>query len=239
VSRELTQVGDSISADNAAWSFGGEIPQHFQDHVRKSVPLYAEGHDVVVKLSDFFLSEGSLCYELGCSTGALIHKIATGSAQRGIQAIGVDIECDMIAYARECWAGGPVTFVHADIVDMDLEPCDLIVAYYTMQFIRPRDRQLVFDRIYHSLHRGGALLLFEKVRAPDARFQDIMTAMYTDYKLAEGYEPGEILTKARSLKGVLEPFSSQANVDLMKRAGFEDIMTIVKYVCFEGFLAIK
>ncbi len=45
--------------------------------------------------------------------------------------------------------------------------------------------------------------------------------------------------KARSLKGVLEPFSSQGNLDLMRRAGFVDIMTVYKYICFEGFLAIK
>ena len=28
-------------------------------------------------------------------------------------------------------------------------------------------------------------------------------------------------------------------LDLMKRAGFVDIMTIYKWVCFEGWLAIK
>jgi tRNA (cmo5U34)-methyltransferase len=35
------------------------------------------------------------------------------------------------------------------------------------------------------------------------------------------------------------PFSTQGNIDLMKRAGFVDIMSILKYVNFEGFLAIK
>ena len=29
------------------------------------------------------------------------------------------------------------------------------------------------------------------------------------------------------------------NLDLLKRAGFVDIMTVFKYICFEGFLAIK
>jgi tRNA (cmo5U34)-methyltransferase len=38
---------------------------------------------------------------------------------------------------------------------------------------------------------------------------------------------------------VLEPFSTQGNLDMLKRAGFVDVMTIMKYVCFEGFLAIK
>ena len=42
-----------------------------------------------------------------------------------------------------------------------------------------------------------------------------------------------------NLKGVLEPFSTQGNLDLFKRAGFVDITTISKYICFEGFLLIK
>jgi tRNA (cmo5U34)-methyltransferase len=37
----------------------------------------------------------------------------------------------------------------------------------------------------------------------------------------------------------MEPFSSQGNIDMLKRAGFVDIVTVQKYVCFEGFLAIK
>ena len=47
------------------------------------------------------------------------------------------------------------------------------------------------------------------------------------------------IAKARSLKGVLEPFSTAGNLGLMERAGFVDIMSVFKYVCFEGFLAIK
>ena len=95
------------------------------------------------------------------------------------------------------------------------------------------------DKLYQNLNWGGALLLFEKVRGADARFQDIITASYIEYKLRKGYSADDILSKSRSLKGVLEPFSSQGNVDMLKRAGFIDINTIQKYLCFEGFLAIK
>ena len=66
-----------------------------------------------------------------------------------------------------------------------------------------------------------------------------MTGLYTDYKLAQGYTAEEVVSKTRSLKGMLEPFSTQGNIDLMKRAGFVDIIGVLKYVCFEGFLAIK
>ena len=50
---ELVKVGDSIDASNASWTFGGAIPEAFDEHVRRSVPMYSEGHDLVVSLSDF------------------------------------------------------------------------------------------------------------------------------------------------------------------------------------------
>jgi tRNA (cmo5U34)-methyltransferase len=81
--------------------------------------------------------------------------------------------------------------------------------------------------------------LFEKVRGPDARFQDIITILYNEFKINQGYTPDDIWAKSISLKGVLEPFSSQGNIDMLKRAGFLDINTIQKFLCFEGFLAIK
>ena len=42
-----------------------------------------------------------------------------------------------------------------------------------------------------------------------------------------------------SLKGVMDPFSSAANLQMLKRAGFKDIVSILKFLNFEGFLAIK
>lgn len=49
----------------------------------------------------------------------------------------------------------------------------------------------------------------------------------------------EIISKAKSIKGVLEPFSSNANIEMLQRAGFKDIMTIYKRLSFEGFFCIK
>ncbi len=59
-------VGDLIAADNGRWSFDGNVSATFDDHVSKSVPLYAIGHDLVAKVSDYFHQPGSLCYDLGC-----------------------------------------------------------------------------------------------------------------------------------------------------------------------------
>jgi tRNA (cmo5U34)-methyltransferase len=132
-----------------------------------------------------------------------------------------------------------LSFVHGDCGLHPYQKSDLIIAYYTVQFVPPYRRQELITSLYNALNWGGALILFEKVRGPDARFQDIATALYTDYKLANGYTPDEIIGKSRSLKGILEPFSTQGNLDLLTRAGFVDVMSVMKYICFEGFLAIK
>ena len=49
----------------------------------------------------------------------------------------------------------------------------------------------------------------------------------------------EINAKSKSIVGVLDPFSSKGNTKMLQRAGFIDIFTIAKYICFEVFIAIK
>ena len=153
--------------------------------------------------------------------------------------IGIDKEVGMFDEANKKKGDLNVEFLCDDILQYELEQADLIVCYYVVQFIRPSERQRLLDKIYESLKWGGALILFEKVRACDARFQDITTSLYNEFKLGNGYSSDQIIAKSRSLKGILEPFSTNGNMDLMKRAGFVDIITMMKYITFEGFLAIK
>lgn len=225
---------------NANWKFSGDIVQEFDKHILSSVPLYEQGHTLISNLSDFFLSNDSVCYELGCSTGTLLKNIADHNQNKKIKFVGIEVEQDMVDFANNKLNDYEnIEIVCDDILNVDLEKSDMIVSYYTIQFIKPRIRQMIFDKIYESLNWGGAFILFEKVRGADARFQDITTALYTDFKIEQGFTKEEILDKTRSLKGVLEPFSTQGNLDLLQRAGFVDVMSIMKYVCFEGFLAIK
>ena len=235
----MAESGDGIKAQNANWRFNGDVVDQFETHVRKSVPLYEEGHDLIVKLSDYFVKEDSICYELGSSTGVLSYKLALHHDFRQAQFVGIEQEADMVQKAKQLYQKPNLSFVKADINSFEYEKSDLIVAYYTVQFIHPKLRQALIDMIYEKLHWGGAFIMYEKVRANDARFQDIITGLYTDYKLEQGYSAEEIVAKSRSLKGVLEPFSTEGNIDMLKRAGFVDILTVQKFMNFEGFLAIK
>ena len=66
-----------------------------------------------------------------------------------------------------------------------------------------------------------------------------MSQIYINYKLDRNFSPNEIVNKSNSLKGVLEPYSTNENILFLKRAGFKDYMTFFKCITFEGFLAIK
>jgi tRNA (cmo5U34)-methyltransferase len=235
------KVGDDIEVQRANWSFSGDVPKNFVGHAEKSIPGYQLGHELVCQLSDYFVQPNSVCYEIGTSTGQLLRRLAEHHSHKPeTRWIGLDREEKMIEEAQKHCAGLDNVAVFAeDFLLHDVEKADFVAAYYTLQFVPPRHRQTAFDKIYEMLNWGGAFVMFEKVRAPDARFQDIATTLYTDFKIGQGLSAEEIVNKTASLKSVLEPFSTQGNLDLLARAGFTDTMTVFKWVCFEGFLAIK
>jgi len=233
------QVGDDIKALNASWKFSGDVSKNFEEHIKRSVPYYQDGHKLIESLSDFFVKDDSLIYELGSSTGKLSFNLAKRHELKGAWFKAIEIEEDMVKEAKKRYKSKNLEFICDDVITLDYEKADMFISYYTVQFIHPKFRQDLIDRVYESLNWGGAFVMFEKVRANDARFQDIITTLYSDFKLENGFSADEIIAKQRSLKGVLEPFSSNANVDMLKRAGFVDIITVFKYLNFEGILAIK
>lgn len=233
-------AGDNIKMEKGSWSFNKNVAKNFDKHINKSVPLYSEGHNLILEYSDFFLNEKSLCYDIGCSTGSLLNLFGKKFYNKNIKFIGIENEKHMFIKAKEkVKKYKNISIRHCNINNIKLKKSDLIISYYTMQFIQPKIRQDLFNKIYDSLNWGGALILFEKVRSPDARFQDINNQIYNEFKLNNGYSPDEIINKSLSLKGVLEPFSYKGNIDLLTRSGFKDITTILKFISFEGFLVIK
>jgi tRNA (cmo5U34)-methyltransferase len=231
-------VGDSISASKGRWSFSGKVSKTFDEHVDRSVPLYKEGHQLIVDMQEYFLQEESVCYEIGCSTGSLTKLLSENNTNEKTKYFGIDNVKEMIEVAESKNIKNS-EFLVEDITTCKLKNSDLILSYYTIQFIKPQLRQDVINKIYHSLNWGGGFFLFEKVRANDARFQDYFNSSYNEFKLRNNFTESEIFSKTRSLNGVLEPFSSQGNIDMLKRSGFTDIICIFKYLNFQGFLAIK
>ena len=222
-----------------AWSFGGKIPNKFEKHIAKSVPLYLEGHQIIVRLSDYFLKDGSICYDIGCSTGNLLKKINKHSNKKRLTFYGIEKEKKMFNYAKLKTKEKNIKFINKDFKSVAPKKSDLIISYYTFQFISPSLRQNMLTKIFKSLNWGGAFIMFEKIRGNDARFDNILNSLYLDFKEDNKLSTKDILLKSKSLRGVLEPFSDYGNLGLIKRAGFKDVQTIMQSLCFKGYICIK
>ena len=83
---------------------------------------------------------------------------------------------------------------------------------------------------------GRSFLYAEKIRYPDGRSQDMMNEIYKEWKLQNGFSLNEVNSKTKSLKGILDPFSSKGNLTILKNAGFKDIYHVAKFINFEVFL---
>lgn len=132
-----------------------------------------------------------------------------------------------------------ISFFNKDVTKYKFKKSDLYISLFTIQFIHQKYRQKLLTKIYDSLNWGGGLIIAEKVRSYDARTQDMSNQIYNEWKRGNGFNSNQILNKTTSLAGVLDPFSSKGNLDQFKRAGFKDISTVAKYICFEMFLLIK
>ena len=232
-------VGDGIRLPGGAWSFG-QAASNFDEHIARSIPELVQQRDFVARLAPFFLHEGARAYELGVSTGRLAEKILGRVANRELRYIGLDDTPAMIEQARHNLAADARFRAEvADVAGYGFEPAALVLSFYTLQFVPAAAREGLLQRIHRALTPGGALVLYEKTLASDSRIQDLLGQIYFDYKLDQGFTPEEILNKARSLRGVLDPRTSAWNLALLRRCGFGAVEVIYRNHCFEGYLAIK
>ena len=145
----------------------------------------------------------------------------------------------MISFAKKKNNSKNISYLKTDLNKLKLKKCDFIISFYTLQFINQKFRQNIINKIYKSLNWGGGFFFVEKVRSYDARTQDMTNEIYKEWKKIMGFSDQEINSKTKSLKGVLDPFSSNGNFSMLKRAGFKDFSVIGKFICFEIILAIK
>jgi tRNA (cmo5U34)-methyltransferase len=59
--------------------------------------------------------------------------------------------------------GVEIDLVNADLHDVSFDDAKLILSNYTLQFIRPLQREKLVKKIYDSLQDGGIFIFSEKV----------------------------------------------------------------------------
>ena len=130
---------------------------NFDEHVSKSVPGYKEGHEIILSLSDYFLTkENSYSLDIGSSTGTLIKKLSDRHFNKKLNLIGIDPVNKMIEISKKNLANNfnhNIKFECSDFIDYEVKnEISIFISYYTMQFIHPSRRQLFINKST-TMHR--------------------------------------------------------------------------------------
>jgi tRNA (cmo5U34)-methyltransferase len=241
VKRESRPVDDTISAVPGEWRFDKNVSKAFDSHVRKSVPFYDEIQRMLIELSEYFVRDHCVVYDLGSSTGTTLDLLSkTHAGKKDARFIGFDLSKFMIKEARKKVSRPNVRFCHKNIMDIEFSPpAHLVTSLFTMQFLTLAERRTLLTTINDGLIEGGGLLIAEKVSAEHSCFEEIWTELYWDFKRRQGSSPEQILEKANSIRGVLKPLSGDENIDLLRQTGYSRVEVFFKWYNWAGFLAVK
>ena len=116
---------------------------------------------------------------------------------------------------------------------------DIILANYTIQFIRPIDRFNLIKKIYKSIKKDGFFIFSEKIITKESQLNKQLIDEYLNFKKSKGYSEFEITQKREALENVLIPYSEKENKKMVKNAGFIYFETLFRWANFATFIAKK
>ena len=222
------------------FAFDQTVASVFDDMLTRSVPFYDEVRQLIISLILAEQTEGKKILDLGVSTAKFLLEL-NSQMQSSMQLKGIDNSQAMLDRARQkCQAfGADITLELADMLEYPYANEDIIVANYTLQFIRPIQRIELIKRIFESLNDNGAFIFSEKIVFEDKRLDKQMIDIYYDYKQSQGYSTYEIAQKREALENILIPFTIEENIQMCKEAGFSQIDTLFQWANFVTFIAKK
>ncbi len=222
------------------FEFDEEVAAVFDDMITRSVPFYKEVLDLVCELTDKNVPDNALIYDLGSSTGSTLIALAKRS-KKSLHLVGIDNSQAMISRAKKKAKafGVDIEFLYADILHFPFQKAHAFLANYTLQFIRPLQREKLVRKIYEHLHEEGVFIFSEKVICEDKKLDKQLIDIYYTFKKRQGYSDFEIAQKREALENVLVPFTLKENEEMVKSAGFSSVEPIFRWANFATFFARK
>ena len=235
----------SLSLIEKTWKFNDTVAENFDQHVNQSIPHYDDLQNYLVQLSEWFLKDDAVIYDLGCSTGATIEKILKLNISTKFKIIGVDNNQKMLDLAKKKVSklknnNVEIEFSNIDLTsNVEFEKSNLFYSILFFPFLNYKRRENILKKIYSSLEVGGALICVEKVRSKSSHFEDLLNQLYFDFKLQQGLTEKEILSKAKSLRSSMYLFDEKAVFRSLNDCGFKKYEVFFKCFNFIGYIAIK
>ena len=211
--------------------------------LERSVPMYQECQSFAVHWCAQFAKANTSVYDLGCSTGTLLLKLAKSvDKNKGIALFGIDNSQAMLEKSRKTFRESPISceFIEADLNhDLSIQNASVVVMNYTLQFVLPENRVLLLKNIYEGLLPGGSLVLIEKIKSGIPALDRTFIEFHHQFKRDQGYSNLEISKKREALENVLIPWTVEENRNLIKKVGFPTVDLFFKWNNFAGFIALR
>ncbi len=222
------------------FEFDEAVASVFDDMLSRSVPFYDEVRKLVISLILSKEKEEMKVLDLGSSTAKFLLDLHS-KMTTNLQLKGLDNSQAMLDRAEQkCQAfGANIELELADMLTYTYHQEDVIVANYTLQFIRPMQRVELVKRLYDGLNDDGVFIFSEKVVFEDKTLDKELIDIYYEYKKEQGYSEYEIAQKREALENVLIPFTIEENIQMCKDAGFKNIATVFQWANFVTFVVKK
>lgn len=225
------------------FEFDAEVARVFDDMLQRSIPFYKEILRQQVRLIEQYYQPGTCIYDLGCSNGNLGMALSRHMGAADFQMIAVDNSAPMLDRYQQRLAHPPgeqrIALRNQDIRQVELDNCSVVVLNFTLQFLAPKDRDLLMQRIYQRLCSGGVLLICEKITHPQTVMADLQQRVYHTFKRENGYSELEISQKREALEKILIPEAMDQHMDRFTRAGFQLLEVWFKWFNFAAMMALK
>ncbi|SFV86601.1 tRNA (uridine-5-oxyacetic acid methyl ester) 34 synthase [hydrothermal vent metagenome] len=227
--------------DLVDFTFDESVVNVFDDMVRRSVPGYHSMIEMIGLMVRKYGQDNSRYYDLGASTGATSIALGINNLHQGNRIIAVDNSVEMTKKCVENLTGKIENFevICANIEDIVIENTSVVVLNLTLQFIKPKQRQALINKIYQGLNKGGILVVSEKIHFSDIQKQKEMTQLHLDFKRANGYSELEISAKRQSIENVLITDDKATHFERFDTAGFANSLCHFNCLNFASFLAVK
>jgi tRNA (cmo5U34)-methyltransferase len=225
--------------------FSQSVAEVFPDMLQRSIPGYAASIEAIESLAARYVSDGSTCYDLGCSLGAATLAMRAGINAPNCKIVAVDNAPAMVERCQELIALdedpglATVDVQQADIQDTVISNASMVVMNYTLQFLDVAARDALVARIYEGMLPGGIFLLSEKVIDENQHMEDLLVDLHYEHKRRNDYSQLEIARKRAALENVLIPESVATHRERLAAAGFAHSAVWLRYFNFVSIVALK
>lgn len=157
----MTDEGNAVSRRWSQWRATTDLDEYstrWQRLEASGQPIHGEA-DLIESL------QPASVLDAGCGMG----RVAIELARRGIEVVGVDLDEDLLGFARR--SAPSIAWAHADLATMELGRRFAVVAMVgnVMVFCRPEDRAAIVGAAARHLEPAGWLIAgFDVERHPGA-----------------------------------------------------------------------